>query len=141
MGTADGPDQEAREYVTKLRSAPAEQLVTEVLFTLLNTAQVKIGRRDARLFIDLSALVHEHARRYGSGALAEQVDQALGQLRLAQVRAEDEAAKQGAEIEPDDLPETPVAPTGAAGPQPSPAAPPPAQPSPASKLWVPGRDF
>lgn len=153
MATANGPeqeaqehpDQQAREYVAKLRSAPAEQLVTEVLFSLLNTAQVKLGRRDARLFIDVSAVVHEHVRRYLPADLAEQVDQALGQLRLAQVRAEEQAAGRPAGAEPNDLPETPVAPAGPPGPGPSapPQAPPqpPPQPPPASKLWVPGRDF
>jgi hypothetical protein len=155
MGTADGPeqqapgemDQETREYLAKLRSAPAEQLVTEVLFTLLNAAQVKIGRRDARLFIDLGALLHEHARRYVSGDLARQVDQALGQLRLAQVQAEGQVAPQGSEVEPNDLPETPAAPAGpAAGPAADaasspPPTPAPSQPSPASRLWVPGSDF
>jgi hypothetical protein len=115
--------------------------VTDVLFSLLNTAQVKIGRRDARLFIDLSGLVHEHARRYVPGELATQVDQALAQLRLGQVRAEGELAKAGAQPEPHDLSETPAGPAGTAGTAgPLPAAPPP-QPSPASRLWIPGRDL
>jgi hypothetical protein len=149
MGTAEEPEQDAQkqdaqEYVAKLRSAPAEQLVTEVLFTLLNTAQVKLGRRDARLFIDLSALVHEHSRRHVSGELTKQVDHALGQLRLAQVRAEGEASRQGVAAEPNDLAETPAPPAGRspdAPPQQQPAPQQAPQPPPASKLWVPGRDF
>jgi hypothetical protein len=139
MDRAEDPDQEAQEYVAKVRSAPAEQLVTEVLFTLLNTAQVKLGRRDARLFIDLSGLVYEHARRYMSGELTRQVDQALGQLRLAQVRAEGDAARQQTAAEPNDLAEIP-APPASAGSAPS-DTPSPAQSPPASNLWVPGRDF
>ena len=39
--------EDAREYVRRLRSLPVEQLIAEVLFGLLNAAQVKLGRRDA----------------------------------------------------------------------------------------------
>lgn len=115
-----------------LRSAPAEQVVTEVLSALLNAAQVKLGRRDARLLIDLSAVVLEQVRAYVSGDLATQVDQVLAQLRLNQVRAEGSVDA----AEPNDLADTPVPPSDPAAP---PAAPPP--PSPASRLWVPGRDL
>jgi len=34
------------------------------LFSLLNAAQVKLGRRDARLLIDVTVVAHEHARPY-----------------------------------------------------------------------------
>jgi hypothetical protein len=145
--TPDAPpelsEEQAREYAMQLRSAPAEQLVTEVLSSLLNLAQVKLGRRDARLLIDLSAVVLGHARPYLSQELSGQLDQLLGQLRLAQVRAE--GAATGA-VEPNDLTEVPAPPAaGGATPAGSPAGqPPPApagQPPPASRLWVPGRDF
>lgn len=147
-GTSDttGPDappepseEQAREYAQQLRSVPAEQVVTDVLSSLLNLAQVKLGRRDARLLIDLSAVLLGHARRYLPAELTSQVDQLLSQLRLAQVRAEGAAAG-GGRAEPNDLAETPAPPEGAAG---QPAAPPaaPPQPPPASRLWVPGRDL
>jgi hypothetical protein len=151
--TPDAPpelsEEQAREYAMQLRSAPAEQLVTEVLSSLLNLAQVKLGRRDARLLIDLSAVVLGHARPYLSQELSGQLDQLLGQLRLAQVRAE--GAATGA-VEPNDLTEVPAPPaaggatpagslaeagTPAGQPPPAPAG----QPPPASRLWVPGRDF
>lgn len=135
---APGSEEQAREYVAQLRSAPAEQILAELLSGLLNAAQIKLGRRDARLLIDLSALLHDHARRYLPAELTRQVDQALQQLRLGQVRAEG-AAEQG-KPEPNDLAETPAPPAGAAS-QPAPAAAPPPQPSPASQLWIPGRDF
>jgi hypothetical protein len=132
-------EEQAREYARQLRSAPAEQVVTEVLTSLVNLAQVKLGRRDARLLIDLSAVLLGHARRYLPTELTSQLDRVLSELRLAQVRAEGAAAG-GGRAEPNDLAETPAPPEGAAG---QPAAPPPTappQPPPASRLWVPGRN-
>jgi hypothetical protein len=136
-------EEQAREYAAQLRSAPAEQLITELLSGLLNAAQIKLGRRDARLLIDLSAALHEHARRYLPAELTRQVEQALHQLRLGQVRAEGAAAGRQ-QVEPNDLAEPSAPPADAAGqPTAPPAAPtpPPPQPSPASRLWIPGRDF
>ena len=54
MGPA-GPDEgtgqdqapsadDAREYVRRMRSLPIDQVIGEVLFSLLNAAQVKLGR-------------------------------------------------------------------------------------------------
>ena len=107
VSTATGPEgghqqgpggisnEEARELVQELRSAPAEQVVTEVIFTVLNAAHVKLGRRDARLMIDLSTVMLDYLRKYVSDALVKKVDRALGQLRLGQASAENEAAKTG----------------------------------------------
>lgn len=135
-------EEEARQYVAQLRSAPAEQIVTELLSGLLNAAQIKLGRRDARLLIDLGSLLLDHSRPYLHRELTRQVEQALHQLRLAQVQAENEAQAESAaagssQPEQNDLSETPAPPSGAPA---TPAAPPPAQPSPTSRLWVPGRD-
>jgi hypothetical protein len=54
MGTAGlggGTEQEqarsaedAREYVQQVRSLPVDQVIRDVLFTLLNAAQVKLGQ-------------------------------------------------------------------------------------------------
>ena len=75
--------EEAGEYVQRIRSLPVEQIIGDVLFSMLNAAQIKLGRRDARLLIDLSALAQEHARPYLPDELTKQIDQVLGQLRLA----------------------------------------------------------
>jgi hypothetical protein len=83
-----GPAQDAREYARRLRSLPVDQVLRDFLFSLLNAAQVKLGRRDARLLINVTAVAHEHARPYLQGELARQIDQVLGQLRLGQVSAE-----------------------------------------------------
>ena len=63
-GRADPSEHDARELVERLRSAPAEEIITELFSTMLSTAQVKLGRRDARLFIDLCAQGLEYAGRY-----------------------------------------------------------------------------
>ena len=124
------PAEDVREYVQRLRSLPAEEIIADVLFSLLNAAQVKLGRRDARLLIDLSAVAHEHARPYLPDNLGKQIDEVLGQLRLGQVSAESHASAAG-EPEENDLDRQP-APPSAGTPQP-PAA------GAASKLWIPGR--
>lgn len=134
-GRAETSEQEAQELVERLRFAPAEEIVTELFSTLLSTAQVKLGRRDARLFIDVCARTLEYAGRYVPEEMGKQVEAALGRLRLAQVSAENEVARKG-ESEPNDLCQIPRPPTGGSrveadsGHQSA---------SPSSKLWVPGR--
>ncbi len=123
MGTT-GPDgaeqagkqaaEDAREYVRQMRSLPVEQVLGEFLFSLLHTAQVKLGRRDARLLIDVTAVAHEHVRPYLPSELTSQIDQMLGQLRLNQVSAESHVSQQG-QPEEHDLDQAPAAPpTGSA---------------------------
>ena len=129
-------EEDARTFVEQLRSAPAEQIIADVFSTLLTAAQVKLGRRDARLFIDLCTAMFEYAGHHVSDELRQQVENVLGQLRLGQVSAENHMAEKG-ESEPNDLRRTPTppaagartgVPTGGTSTQ-----------SPSSKLWVPGR--
>ncbi len=131
-----GPSpQEAQALVEQLRLAPAEELLAEVLSTLLSTAQVKLGRRDARLFIDLCAVVLDHAKGSVSDDLRGQVESALGQLRMGQVAAERELAAT-AEPEPNDLPPTQPETPAAEGPSQAGSADSARSPS---GLWIPGR--
>lgn len=122
-------EQEIREYLSRLRSAPVAQVVPEILYGLLNAAQAKLGRRDGRLMIDLSGLLLDHARRHLPAAEVAQMDQLLAQLRIGQVRAENEVAAKD-EAEPNDLSEVPTPPR---------ATPPTDRPPPGPKLWVPGQ--
>ena len=108
-GSAEG----AREYARRLRSLPVDQVLGDLLVSLLDAAQVKLGRRDARLLIDVTAVAHEHARPYLPGELTRQIDQVLGQLRLGQVSAESHASQQG-QPEENDLDRAPAPPAGAA---------------------------
>lgn len=146
MSDAAGPGQqpseeEVRAYLGQLRGAPAEQVVAEVASALLNAAQVKLGRKDGRLLLDLASGVVDGSREHLSSDLVEQVDQVVAQLRVAQVEAEREvaeAATQGHE-EPNDLGsasggEVPAAPPGPPPTRQAPSAP-PAQ---GSRLWTPG---
>jgi hypothetical protein len=105
---------DAREYARQLRVFPADQLLRDFLFSLLNAAQVKLGRRDARLLIDVTAVAHEHARPHLPGELTTQVDEALGQLRMAQVSAENQASQQ-AQQEDNDLSTAPAPPSAGTG--------------------------
>ena len=118
----------------QLRSAPAEQIIADVFSTLLNAAQIKLGRRDARLFIDLCAVTLDYAGSHLSDDLGRQVENALGQLRFGQVSAEREISEKG-ESEPNDLSRMPNPPTTGQQAHPSSGQ----GASPASRLWVPGR--
>lgn len=102
MGTAEQggagqederPADEARDYARRVRSLPVDQLLGEFMSSLLNAAQLKLGRRDARLLIDVTAVAHEHTRPYLPAELTRQIDQMLGQLRMSQVSAEGHATK------------------------------------------------
>ncbi|WP_166350365.1 hypothetical protein [Phytoactinopolyspora limicola] len=131
-------DEDTRQYLAQLRSAPAEQVLGDVLSSLLMAAQAKLGRKDARLLIDTSGVIVDHTRPFVSDQLAAQVAQILDQLRFAQVEAERQAGAQG-ENEANDLQQAPAPPTaGQAAASPAPPQQ-PQQPSPASKLWIPGR--
>lgn len=79
---------DVREQTRRLRSLPVDEVIADHLLSLLNAAQAKLGRRDARLLIDVTAVAHQHARPYLPDQLATQIDQILGQLRLGQVNAE-----------------------------------------------------
>jgi hypothetical protein len=122
MGTAEpgdagqdsGPStDDARDYARRLRVLPVDQVLGDLLFSMLNAAQVKLGRRDARLLIDVAAVAHEHARPHLPGELTKQVDQALGQLRMAQVSAESGGSQQG-QPEENDLDRAPAPPPAGA---------------------------
>ena len=135
-------EEELRAYLGQLREAPADQVLAEVLSGLLNAAQVKLGRRDARLLLDIAAAAVDAGRDRLPSELTQQVDEVLTQLRLAQVEAEREVAQRGG-TEASDLAASPgdvAGPDGgdapAAGPQPGSQDP---GSDPASRLWVPGR--
>jgi hypothetical protein len=106
--------EDAREYARRLRALPVDQVLGDFLFSLLNAAQVKMGRRDARLLIDVAAVAHEHARPHLPGELTSQIDQVLGQLRMGQVSAESHASQQG-QPEENDLERAPAPPPAGPG--------------------------
>lgn len=129
-------EEEASKFFEQLRSTPAEQVIADVFSTLLTAAEVKLGRRDARLFIDLCTTMCEYAGNHVSDDLRQQVEKVLGQLRLGQVSAENHMVEKG-ESEPNDLSRPPTPPATGAKTEASTAGSPTESPS--SKLWVPGR--
>jgi hypothetical protein len=133
-GDAAGMPSEAEmeQMLLQMREAPAEQVLVEVVNVLLQAAQVKLGRPDARLLIDAVAAVAESASGRADAALLGQVAQAVTQLRLAQVEAEG-----GAGPVSSGAPAAPAAPPATGTP--SPATGPSADGAQASRLWVPGR--
>jgi hypothetical protein len=153
-GPQQPSEEEIRAYLSQLRQAPVDQVLAEVVNALLNAAQVKVGRRDGRLLIDTTAAITDTVRGHVPAELTDQLDQALTQLRLAQVEGEQQVAqaKAAGQQEAGDLAadpsEAPSDTSGAAAaeadatpPTPSapPASPPPAGGGATSRLWVPGR--
>lgn len=125
-------EEELRAYLSQLRDAPLTDVVAQTVSILLNAAQVKLGRPDGRALIDIVAAVRDAARDQLDERLVEELDNALTQLRMAQVEAE---AGGGAPTAP---------PSGDTGAE----APPSQGPGPdsssqggdaGSRLWVPGR--
>jgi hypothetical protein len=127
---------ELEQMLVQMREAPAEQVLVEVFNVLLQAAQVKLGRPDARLLIDAVAALAEAAGGRADAPLLAQVGQAVAQLRLAQVEAEGSAAA-GTTGGTPEAPDGTV-PDGPATRAAAPSGPPPGAGQ-GSRLWVPGR--
>lgn len=152
QGEQPSPE-EVRAYLEQVRGAPVDQVVAEVASALLNAAQVKLGRRDARLLLDLVGDVTERVRGVLPDELTKQLSDVLAQLRLAQVEAEREVAAASAQghAEPGDLDDaggdqstvseaaSEGTPAGEASRETPPANEGGASSSAASRLWVPGQ--
>lgn len=135
---AGGPgapsEAELRAMLEELREAPVEEVLVQGVNLLLQAAQVKLGRPDARVLIDAVAAVADAVGARARGGIADQVAGAVTQLRMAQVEAEREAGV----APPEEAAPGPA--TDATTPPPAAAPPPPtAPPSAASRLWIPGR--
>jgi hypothetical protein len=112
-----------------------EQIIADAMFMLLNAAQVKAGRRDARLLIDVVTVSLTHACGYLSAELANRVDGLLGQLRFAQVAEEGRAGQPGQPKEENDLDRVPTPPPAGQARPPTEAM---SRSPRTSGLWVPG---
>jgi hypothetical protein len=142
---------ELEQMLAHMREAPVEQVIVEVVNVLLQAAQVKLGRPDARVLIDGVAALAEVATGRIDAALVGQVAQAVAKLRLAQVEAEGGSSPAPADTAPAGSPAAPADPAaqppGSAARRPSgaPTAPQtPGEPGDTgaaqrSRLWVPGR--
>lgn len=143
-GTGPGGDAaseaEVRAYLERLRGAPVEDVIAELASMLATAAQVKLGRPDGRLLLDVLGAVTTALEGRIDPALTGQLAEALAQLRLAQVQAEGAGGVQSA-------PAAPAAPAAEGGTPPSATRPAPGAPpgpgagdgpSQRSRLWVPG---
>ncbi len=127
-GMPGGPSEaEMEQILAQMREAPAEQVLVEVVNVLLQAAQVKLGRPDARLLIDAVAALAQAASGRADETLLTQVGQAVTQLRLAQVEAEGGEAAPSAPPQDTAPHETP----------PKASSPGPETPQ-RSRLWTPG---
>ena len=96
--SADQPSEaELRAYLDQLRDADAGALVAEAYNLLADGAQVKLGRNDARTLIDAMAAITQVAAPTLPAELAQQMQQGVQQLQLAQVQAEAQAKPGGQE--------------------------------------------
>ncbi|TVR36363.1 MAG: hypothetical protein EA388_03965 [Nitriliruptor sp.] len=139
QGGDEPTEEEVRAYISQLRGAPVDQVIAEVSSALINAAQVKLGRKDGRLLLDVVGAVTEQLRGQVDDELPRQLDDVLAKLRMAQVEAEKEVAQQ-VQDEPNDLGSTPTAP-GEASPAQAPGSPSAGASdggSAASRLWTPG---
>jgi hypothetical protein len=109
-----GEEADVQEYLKQLRTTPVDRVVVDAVFALLSVAQVTLGRRDARLLIDLATVMLDHVRAFLPDDLTQEVDRRLGGLRLGQVSAENEAARKE-EAEANDLDRIPSPPRTQAG--------------------------
>lgn len=135
---ADGPgggpsEAELQQMLAEMREAPAEQVLVEVVNLLLQAAQVKLGRPDARVLIDAVAAVADAAAGRADPGLLGQLSQAVTRIRMAQVEAEGASGastpSSGAEAATGmDRPAAPEPPPSRAAANP-----------PGPRLWVPGR--
>lgn len=148
-GDRQPTEEEIRAYLAQLRQTDATEIIAQAFSVLASGAEVKLGRRDARLLIDAAAGVAEGAGERIDPRIRQQMDEALSQLRLAQVDAEKQLAQMRAEGQiPDDEAGDIAAEAGEGSPAEGEGAPTePAQEapggrqgqSPTDRLWIPGR--
>ena len=126
-------EEELKAYLGQLREAPVTEVVAQTVSVLLNAAQVKLGRPDGRALIDVVAAIRDAAEEAVDDRLVSELDNALSQLRMAQVEAEKQG--QAAAQAPTDEVDVP-GPGTAVPPEGSDEG---SSGSGASRLWTPGQ--
>lgn len=109
MGGQQPSEEQMRQAMAQMRATPVDQFVAGALQELLTAGQVKLGRNDGRLLLDLVSVLNDATRGEVDEQLTQQVDDALSQLRMAQVQAEREIVQAATEghVEQNDLPRRP----------------------------------
>ncbi len=109
-GAGQPSEEQVQAMLAQMRAMPVDQHLAQALQLLLEGAQVKIGRNDGRLLLDSAMVLAAHVRPYADAELVAQVDEAVAQLRMAQVQAESQlqrAAMEEGHAEANDLPTPP----------------------------------
>ncbi|MDQ4129559.1 MAG: hypothetical protein M3133_00960 [Actinomycetota bacterium] len=135
-------EEEVRAYLAQLRQAGIGDIVGQAFSLVASAAEVKLGRRDARVLIDIAASMADLTGPHVEDRLKQQMQQALNQLRLGQVEAESELEKLRAEgkLPPHETGDLPAEATSPSGPSGREAPKTSERPSSAgSRLWIPGR--
>jgi hypothetical protein len=131
-GQGPGLTQEELEaHLAQLRESDVAEVVVQAVNMLATGAQVKLGRDDARVLIDVIAAVADTADGRVDADLVKQIREAVSQLKMAQVQAERDLAQ--AETA------APQRPDEAAAPSSGPEQPVQDQRL-TDRLWVPGRE-
>lgn len=87
-------EEQVRAYLSELREADASDIVVQAVSLLLNGAQVKLGRPDARMLIDAADGLLDAVGQRLEDRLTQELRSVLSQLRVAQVDAEKEEGDQ-----------------------------------------------
>lgn len=93
--TGQPTEEQVRAYLSELREADATDIVVQAVSLLLNGAQVKLGRPDARMLVDAAGGLLESAGPRLGERLTKELRGVLSQLRVAQVEAEQEEGEEG----------------------------------------------
>jgi hypothetical protein len=127
--------EELEAHLAQLRQADVDEVVVQAVNMLATGAQVKLGRSDARVLIDAMKAIADSADGRVDADVVKQIQDAVGQLQMAQVQAERETAAASAPGGPDAPPGTtgrPEAPGQAAEDE--------AGGRMTDRLWIPGRE-
>lgn len=126
--------EELDAYLAQLREAPIRDVIAQAASMLLTAAQAKLGRPDARRLIDAANGVLDGAGD-ALGDVREPLQQAIAQLKMAQVQAERDAG-----VQPPPEADQPSGAEQPASPPRQPQQPPqPPQPKATDRLWIPGQ--
>lgn len=129
--------EELQAYLEQLRGADPAEILAQAYTVLGTGAEVKLGRRDARVLIDAMSALAEAAAGSVDDDLTTRMRNGVVQLQTAQVQAE----RQGAGEAGQDAQQPHAEPSGAAQPS---ATPPQGgqqeDESVTDRLWIPGRE-
>jgi hypothetical protein len=141
-------EEELQAYLEQLRTADVAEVVVQAFNMLGTGANVKLGRPDARIAIDvLDAVVGAVDGRIDE-RIVEQMRAGVTQLKTAQVESEREQAGAAPSPGPEPAASSAAPPSGDQQAPQTPGAPPRRTPEPpggqgqrmTDRLWVPGRE-